>query len=259
MRPGSRLDGSIGSEEAPIEVMVGLNGKQTKSRLITGGACVCKACTFLSTFEINRTTDFLLAPTSSTILQDQSPPAIITMSNEQSSEYRRSQSPPRGDPGFENQDRMYYAQNREIQNAFSQEDHETVLRLVNQALSDPFLPRFYRAKFEVSLWLRWDGIFVGYVADNQICAAFCPNVEDIEQRIANASEAIEDMKQLLRREGRSMSPIRLLEDTLEGIRDSIEVVQVEVEVEASDEEQEEEQDKDSKDDKKGDEEGPEKS
>lgn len=78
----------------------------------------------------------------------------ILMNNEQSSEDRRSPSPPRGDPGFENQDRMYYAQNRDIQNAFYQEDHETVLRLVNQALSDPFLPRFYRAKFEVSLWMR---------------------------------------------------------------------------------------------------------
>lgn len=91
------------------------------------------------------------------------------MSNEQhTGAEERDHSPPRGDIGFENQDRFYYAQNREIQNAFNQEgesrsqvpqlpnitdqpDHDTVLRLVNGALRDPFLPRFYRAKFEVSV------------------------------------------------------------------------------------------------------------
>lgn len=65
------------------------------------------------------------------------------------------------------------------------------------------------------------------------------------------------MKQLLRREGRSLSPIRLLEDTLEGIRGSIEVVEREIEVEASDEEQH--QDENGQDDKKSDGEEPEKS
>lgn len=46
------------------------------------------------------------------------------------------------------------------------------------------------------------------------------------------------MKQLLTREGRSHSPVRLLEDTLQGIRDSIEVVERDVEVWETDSESE---------------------
>lgn len=57
------------------------------------------------------------------------------------------------------------------------------------------------------------------------------------------------MKEILRREVRSLSPARLLEETVEGIRGSIEVVTREIEVEVSDEEDEEQKkDEDGKDD-----------
>ncbi|KAK5129864.1 hypothetical protein LTR08_002741 [Meristemomyces frigidus] len=106
---------------------------------------------------------------------------------------------------MQNQHALYDAQYKQINDLFMTEedtDWPQISRLIDQALRDPFLPRWHRAEFEIIR--SWDA---GYLA---------------EEHIRRAKEAIEDMRQVLLAHGRNEAHIK---DRLAPLNDMVAVME----------------------------------
>lgn len=101
-----------------------------------------------------------------------------------------------------NQDAVYATQHEEINNMFIDEnaDEEELCSLLDQALSDPFLPRWYRTKYHIIR--AWYG--------------------SSEENIQDAKEGMEDMRQVYRVEEKTEEWIAARLSSLQEMLDLVE-------------------------------------